>query len=67
LLLLLFVLPLNAARMEANEGFFVNVEPVLLTDGCEECPKVVLRLAAKLLVVAELAESIEVEECALEW
>ena len=33
LLLLFFVLLLKAARMEANEGFFVNAEPALLTDG----------------------------------
>ena len=66
-LLLLFFVLLKAARMEANEGFLVNAEPALLTDGCEKCPKVALRLAAKPFVVAELAESIEVEECALEW
>jgi len=53
--------------MEANEGFLVNAEPALLTDGCEKCPKVALRLAAKPFVIAELVESIEVEECALEW
>lgn len=53
--------------MEAKEVFLVNAELVVLTDGWEEWPKVVLRLGVKTLVVAELLESMEAEESPLLW